>query len=133
MNDHSAAKALRRGDQSALEYMIDKYSSYSAAIVYNIIGGQMPMQDVEEVVSDVFVSLWNNAEKPEPGKMKGYIAVLSRNKAKNKLREARMEEPLEDDIIIVRTEDISKSLEEREQSAVINAALSHGSWSITRI
>ena len=53
---------LKRRKCSALEKAIDIYTPYISVIIYNIIGGVMTKEDVEEAVSDTFVSLWRTAE-----------------------------------------------------------------------
>lgn len=79
---------LKRKKRGSLEAVIDIYTPYVSVIVYNIIGSQMTREDVEEVVSDVFISLWRNAENLDINKgcIRTYIGTAARNLAKNKLR-----------------------------------------------
>lgn len=79
---------LKRKKRGSLEAVIDIYTPYVSVIVYNIIGSQMTREDVEEVVSDVFISLWRNAENLDINKgcIRTYIGTVARNLAKNKLR-----------------------------------------------
>ena len=92
MNDEKIIKGLKNRKRSSLEKAIEKYSAYVNVIVYNIIGNTMAKEDIEEAVSDVFISLWNNAEyiNQESGSLKFYIGAIARNKARNKLRELRV-------------------------------------------
>jgi RNA polymerase sigma-70 factor (ECF subfamily) len=55
-------------------------------------------EDIEEVASDVFLSLWDNADKVD--KLKPYMSATARNKAKNKLRSISDSLPLEEAILI---------------------------------
>lgn len=41
---------------------------------------------IEEVTADVFVALWNNAEKVQEGKLKGYLCSIARTRALNKMK-----------------------------------------------
>ena len=59
----------------------------------------MGEEDIEEVVSDSFLSIWENRENIETEMLKAYLAAVIRNKAKTALRKHHAEEPLEDDIL----------------------------------
>ena len=59
----------------------------------------LPAEDVEEAVSDCFAALWYNRDSVEPGKLKGYLAVVVRSKALSALRSKHIESALEDDFI----------------------------------
>ena len=89
--------AVRRGSENALKQLIDKYAAYVCVIIRNVAGERMTREDIEEIASDVFFSLWENADRVE--KLKGWLGATARNKAKNKLRGTRDEIPLEDDLI----------------------------------
>jgi RNA polymerase sigma-70 factor (ECF subfamily) len=99
LNEEQAISALRRGESGALEWIIDRYAPYVSAVVYNIIGVRMTGADVEEVSSDVFLALWNNADKIMRDKLRAYLGGIARNMAKNKLRECKIELSLEEDEI----------------------------------
>ena len=79
---------------------MDRYSAYVSTIVWNILQGKLSKSDAEEVVSDVFYTLWTNADKVKPRKLKGYLSVIARRRALNALRDRKQEElPLEDEIV----------------------------------
>ena len=99
VNEKRILKMLRRGDSAALEQIIDQYTPYVFAIVSNILSHALPREDLEEVVSDVFCSLWYSREQVEPGKLKAYLAAIARNAAKSRLRSLKLAEPLEDDLM----------------------------------
>lgn len=101
MTDKAALHAICRGDADALARIIDRYAAYVGKVISVIICGRMTREDIEEAASDVFLALWENADKAEPGKLKAYLGAIARNKAKNKLRECKTALPLEDDYIIV--------------------------------
>ena len=123
MNDGSALRALKRGDEKALEWIIDRYSSYVSTIIGNILGTFMTDDDVEEAVSDVFLTLWHNSEKVMPGKLKAYLGGLARNKAKEKMRTANQDIPLDDDMILISDENPEKDFSAKEQARFIRLAL----------
>ena len=83
----------------------------------------MTHEDVEETASDVFFALWQNAARVHT--LKAWLGATARNKAKNRLREARTDLPLDEEIprdsSINIEDDIILSYEHR---AVRNAILS---------
>ena len=104
-------RQIKSGSQKALETVIDRYGSYVKAIAANIIKPPMTDADIEEVVSDVFLSLWNHPGDPGRGSLKGYLAAITRNKARDRLRSFHIVVPLEDDIFEVPVEDSYRQIE----------------------
>ena len=102
---------IKTGSQKALETVIDRYGSYVKAIAINIIKPPMADADVEEVVSDVFLSLWSHPGDPDRGSLKGYLAAITRNKARDRLRRFHLEIPLENDFLEVPVEDSCRQIE----------------------
>ena len=77
---------MRAGDSSGLEALMDAYTAYVSAVVWNILRGALSPEDAEEVVSDVFWAAWNQAADLKPGHVKGWLGAVARNKEKRKLR-----------------------------------------------
>lgn len=122
--DMKSARGLKAGDEKALENIICRYSGYTAAIVMNIIGAYMGPSDVEEVCSDVFFTLWKNRESFTPENLKGYLASIARSRAKNKLRELQLCEPLDDNILSLPGDgDLDGRLSRAEEAEALNTAL----------
>ena len=86
MTDEQLVKKLKKHNESALEKIMQKYTPLLSAIVYNISKGGLTTSDIEEVVADSFLSLWNNADKVQPESLKGYLCCIAKNNAKNKIR-----------------------------------------------
>ena len=101
MNEAKALALLKKGDEEALSWFIDKYSNYVGTIVNNILQGSMTHEDVEEVTSDVFVTLWQSAEKLYPLNLKGYLSRVARSLSMQILRDKAAELPLDEDILIL--------------------------------
>ena len=101
LDEKEYLKRLKRRDESALAWFIDHYAAYVNTIVYSIIGSSMSPEDIEEVSSDVFFTLWNNAGRIKQGKVKAYLSGIARNKAKEYTRKIRAEIALEDDLLII--------------------------------
>ena len=113
---------LRRGELSALDELNNQYGRYVSRIVGTLIGAAMTAQDVEEVVSDVFFTLWRQADRVRLGRLKGYLSSIARNQAINKLRERRQELALEEDVLpaLDGPEQAAAAAERRE---ILNRAL----------
>lgn len=95
------------------------YSAYITTIVRNLLSSKGTKEDVEEMVADTFIALWNTAERinyEEYSSIKAYIAVIARNKAKDWLRAAKMQNlRLMDDILII-DNSIEQLIVQRESS-----------------
>ena len=90
--DFKIVKGLQLDSEQSLNKCIKVYTPYVAYIVGNIIGTSLPQEDKEEVVSDVFVTLWEkryliDANRSE--KLKAYIGTIARNLSIDKLRKSR--------------------------------------------
>ena len=123
MTEGKALKELQRGSQQALAWFIDKYTPYVSTIIYNIIGGDMSTADIEEVASDVFFALWNNAGKVRSSSVKAYLGSIARNMAKNKTRERGNALPLDEDILIVDNMTPETRLEQKELNMRVRHAV----------
>lgn len=99
MNDKTLLRRLRAGDPCALEKLMDQYIPYISAIVWNFLNASMTREDAEEVVSDVFLAAWNQADQIRPEAVKAWLAAVARNKARQKLRQAGFDLPLEEDVL----------------------------------
>ena len=97
MIDSILLDSVRRGSEIALCRLIDKYTAFVCTIIRNTTKGSLEREDVEEVASDVFFALWNNAHSIN--KLKTWLGATARNKAINKLRETRSELPLDEDVL----------------------------------
>ena len=86
ITEEMALALMAKDDSAGLRWFIQRYTPYVSTIVYNIIGQYMTLQDVEEIVSDVFCSLWWNRQKAQAGKVPGYLASIARGHAITRLR-----------------------------------------------
>lgn len=91
---------LKRKKRGTLEKVIDIYTPYVSVIVYNIIGNVMTKEDAEEVVADVFVSLWRSADTLDcsKGNLRAYLGAVARNCSKKKLRDCHIHSELDENI-----------------------------------
>ena len=78
---------LKKKKRNSIDEAIEVYTPYLSTVLYNIAGNSLPKEDIEEIVSDVFVMLWKNAEYIDlsKGTIKSYIAAAARNFALKRL------------------------------------------------
>lgn len=119
MTEAKALRLLQQGSTDALKWFMGKYTPYVSTVIYNIIGNTMGCADVEEVASDVFFALWENADKVNSGSVRGYLGSIARNKAKNKLRKAGFELPLDEELYISEDLPLEEQYMENELQAVV--------------
>ena len=120
MDEMKLLEKLRKKKRDALEVAMDQYTPYVSVIVYNIIGQSMTKEDVEEVVSSVFISLWEHSKNldTDKGTIRTYLGSIARNKAINKLREFKPVLPLEENRIDTSSEPYEK-IEKQEQASIL--------------
>ena len=82
---------LKNGKRNAIDEAIAVYTPYLSTVLYNMLGNRLPKEDIEEILSDVFVTLWKNADTIdlEKGTLRAYLAAVARNFALKKLNKQR--------------------------------------------
>jgi RNA polymerase sigma-70 factor (ECF subfamily) len=110
MTEAQTLQCVAAGDSEALVELIERYSAYVQTIARNITIPPLQQEDVEEIAADVFVSLWKNASGVEDGKLKAWLAAVTRNCAKNKLRSLNLSVPLEDEFMVITAPDADEEL-----------------------
>lgn len=127
-NDQRIISGMKHKEEKALRTCISKYKSYVAYIVGNIIGMALPKVDQEELIADVFISLWNHAhsiDEQKSSSLRAYIGAVARNKAKNKLREMHNERfniGLDERIVITEA-DVSETILKRELGRILTECI----------
>ncbi|MFC5406563.1 sigma-70 family RNA polymerase sigma factor [Cohnella soli] len=125
MEEKMLIQQLKQKNQIALEKIISYYSAYVHTVVRNVLGTYMKAEDIEEVVSDAFVLLWNHAEqiREDSTTLKSYLASIARNQALKKLRNHNpLICTLDDDILIL--DESIDPIERSEQKHMLESALS---------
>ena len=121
LTEQQLISGLRRGELSALEELMDRYTPYVSSVIARILRGRQA--DVEDLTADVFLAVWDNREKVQPGKVKGYLGAIARNRAFNLLRADQESLPLEEDVLLLETDGPDKELDRRETARMVNQAL----------
>ena len=123
LTEEQALRQIKRGSQEALAWFIDRYGAYVSAIIRGILGAALTESDVEEAASDVFFSLWNNAEKVRSGAARPWLSAVARNAARDRLRRAVPEQPLPEDAVLVDDRTPETALTDKERTARVRLAL----------
>ncbi len=119
MREEKALQRMQNYDSEGLHFLMNRYIPYVSAVVWGILRGAMTPEDAEEVVSDVFLAAWNQADQLRAGKVKAWLGAVARNKAKNKLRQMGQTLPLEEDVLELADDAYEQSeLRELVRSAV---------------
>lgn len=79
---------LKSRRRNSINRAIEVYTPYLSTVLYNLVGNGLPKEDIEEIVSDVFIMLWKNAEYIDltKGTLRSYIAATARNFAFKRLK-----------------------------------------------
>lgn len=112
LNETRLLSRIAAGDGDALGKIIEKYSGYVQTIASNITVPPLQAEDVEEIAADVFLTLWSHADAVEEGRLKSYLAAITRNLAKNRLRYLHLTVPLEDEYMLIRLPDLEEQIDE---------------------
>lgn len=100
MNEEQLIHQLKAQKPDALRRLISAYQGYVCAIIHNIGRNILTGNDAEEIAADVFLAVWQTADKIQTGKLRSYLAAVARNKTKSRLRSLHESVPLEEDVII---------------------------------
>ena len=124
MREEAILRKLKRRDPSGLQALMDAYIPYISAVTWNILRYAMTPEDAEEVVSDVFLAAWEQAEDLKPGHVKAWLGAVARHKAMNRLRRMGADLPLEEDLLeLPGGEGPGEQLERAEEAALVRRAV----------
>ena len=89
VNEAKLLMQLKNRERGAIDKAIETYTPYLGTVLYRTAGNRLPREDIEEIVSDVFLALWNKAESIDlkKGTIRSYIAAAARNFALKRLSE----------------------------------------------
>jgi RNA polymerase sigma factor (sigma-70 family) len=118
--DAALVAQLARRDEGALRVLHARY----APLVFSVAARIVDAGAAEEVVQDVFVTVWRKAETFDPhrGSFKGWILQITRHRALNELRKRRVR-GAESDIALAEIADENAMPDEAQWAAHRRAAL----------
>ena len=107
-----------------IELAMKDYNNYIYKIIKNKYNN-FSDEDIEEIILDVFLTLWNNQNKLDINqKMSSYIAGITKNLIKKKYRTNNNDEDIEDyENQIIDISNIEVNFIQREKSRIINNEL----------
>ncbi len=131
MSEQDALDCLKQQDPAGLEALMRLYGALVLHVVRQVLG-RGPSGDVEECAADVWLAVWQKADRYDPDRssMKTWVCLLARHHAIDRLR--RRHDPvsgalsLDDErLTAVRLElqDIPELLEARESRQIRSASL----------
>lgn len=85
----SALLAMIKADKNkGLSYLIDQYTPLVFTIIRNKLSSFCSEEDMEEVVSDVFIAFYNQTESVDlsKGSLAAYLSVIAKRKAVDRFR-----------------------------------------------
>lgn len=87
-SDRNIILRLQRRDETALAYLMEKYRRYLQVVAMKSAGQWLSVQDIEEVTADVFMEVWNHADRIrlQNSRIKTYMAAIATNFAVNRIR-----------------------------------------------
>lgn len=122
MEEQSLLRRLRRRDQRALEQLLREYGAYVASVARGRSRGLLAEEDLEEIVSDVFVALWTHAGELHPGHIRQWLGSVARNKTVDRLRRYDLSVPLEDAVLPVE-DTLWDQIAQKERETLVADAL----------
>ena len=114
-----------KNNELDIRIIIDEFNRYVRTIVENMPTQQLSKEDIEEIISDTFFILWKNQNKLDKSKeINPYIAGITRNLVKEKIRASRIHTDISDHENQVQDSfKIDMFCEQREKIAIINKTL----------
>lgn len=84
------AVKLKKGYTAALKEIIDCYTGYVRTVIRNFSRGTLSEQDVDELCSDVFFSLWQHRGSLDVNiGFRSYLSAAARNAVKDRFKSAK--------------------------------------------
>lgn len=100
-----------------IDKLLDDFYGYVYIIAKNTVNIHITDEDIEEILSDVFVAVWRNSNKLSyTTDLKAYLAGTTKNIIKNKYRKTEINFSITDyEEKIIADSNLEKITEENEQ------------------
>ena len=86
MNENDKISKFKHKNELNIEEIINKYSNYLFKVIKNISKEYLSLEDIEEIILDVFIAIWKNKNKlDENQSIKSYMSSIAHNLTKKKL------------------------------------------------
>lgn len=98
MTDKKLCERLKKGNHYALNEAIVRFTPYVSTVVWRVFSSSSATrEDLEEVVSDTFLALWNHAAEINYEQLRPWLAAVAKNRAIDRLRSLSPSSPLPED------------------------------------
>ena len=117
---------MNKDNRLDIQKIVNDYTNYIYMIIRNMTKEILSEEDMEEIISDVFFVLWKNKEILKlDAPMKPYIAGVSKNIIKNRLRGLKLADSLDDvtEDNLKYEQDIISLMENKEINEIIFSIL----------
>jgi len=107
LEEKKLIKLIHTGNAEAFIHVIERYNKLLWVIVGGILNNVGTAEDIEECISDTYLSLWRNpkAYDPKKGSLKTFLAIIAKRRALDKYRQLKKIEIVELDEIINSSDD----------------------------
>jgi RNA polymerase sigma-70 factor (ECF subfamily) len=119
LDEERLVEILYSRDREAFSYIIDAYNKLLWLIVGGVLSGVGTGEDIEECISDVYVSLWQKpkAYDQRKGTLKTFVAVVAKRKALDRYRQLTRVKIVElDDAIRSPDDDLLEHIAKRDMT-----------------
>lgn len=112
-------------DNIDIDKVIDDFYSYIYMIIKNSVSMYVSDEDVEEIISDVFVAMWKNSiNLPQTTKIRPYLIGITKNVIKNKYRTTECNLSIFDyENNLIENIDVETIIENIEKENIINNSI----------
>src|SRR5438876_12363270 len=107
--------AIRSGDEQAMAQIYERYSPIVYSVALRVLGDTAAAEDI---LQEVFMQLWRSPEvfDASRGSLPGWLAVITRNRAIDSLRQRRPESDINEVVVSIEPDiagaaDSSRALE----------------------
>lgn len=97
MFDSGILNLINKNANKGMTALIEQYTPLVYSIVSNKLSSTLSAQDIEEVVSDVFIAFYNQIDKVDlkKGSLAAYLTTIAKRKAVDALRKIKLYEKVE--------------------------------------
>lgn len=90
MFDTALLKMIKKNSNTGLSHLIDQYTPLVYTVVKSKISSVCSEEDIEEIVSDVFIAFYNQIDHVNlsKGSLAAYLTVIAKRKAVDRFRKA---------------------------------------------
>jgi RNA polymerase sigma-70 factor (ECF subfamily) len=117
---------LHSGDSEAFYHVVETYNKLLWVIVGGVLNDVGTSEDIEECISDVYVSLWRKpkAYDPRKGSLKTFLAIVAKRKALDRYRQLTKMKIVElDDAIRSSDDDLLEFIAKRDMYCELYEAI----------